>query len=167
MEFFKDERKLKPTTLVAHIIVVINVVKFNISKSSPALSPGFSPVILTYQSFQRQFQREGIMLAKRSKEGLTSKSTKQFYFEHVLEILQSLRDKYFEPTVIVKNRNLHDLVLLATFVRGIPGRCKQLRKFREILSFFNKMIRFSCCNLILRHQKRLVLQKLTFRTTEI
>ena len=134
LEFFKDKRKLKPTTVVVHITVAINVVKFNISKSSPALSPGFSPVIQTYQSFQRQFQREGIMLAKHSKEGLTSKSTKQFYFEHVLETLRSLREKYFESTGIVKNRNLHDLVLLATFVGGIPN-CKELRKFREIYRF--------------------------------
>ena len=130
LEFLKEERMLKPTTLVAHIIVAINVVKFNISQSSPSLSPALSPVVETYHSFQRQFQREGIMLAKRSKEGLTSKSTKQFYFEHVLETLRSLRDKYFESTGLVKNRNLHDFVLLATFVRGIPGRSKELRTMR-------------------------------------
>ena len=130
LEFLKDKRKLKPTTLVAHIIVAINVVKFNISQSSPSLSPAFSPAIQTYQSFQCQFHREGIMLAKRSKEGLTSKSTKQFYFEYVLETLRSLRDKYFESTGLVKNRNLHDFVLLATFVCGIPGQSKELRTMR-------------------------------------
>ena len=130
LEYLRDERKLKPTTLVAHIIVAINVVKFNISQNSPSISPEFSPVVQSYQSFQRQFQREGVMLAKRSKEGLTSKSTKQFYFEHVLTTLRSLRDKYFESTGLVKSRHLHDFVFLATFVRGIPGRSKELRTMR-------------------------------------
>ena len=130
LEHLRDTRKLKPSTLVAHITVAINVVKFNIAVSNSSLNPSFSSVIQAYQSFQRQFQRESSVLAKRSKEGLTSKSTKQFYFAHVLETLRSLRDKYFESAGLIKNRHLHDFVLLATFVRGIPGRSKELRTMR-------------------------------------
>ena len=61
-------------------------------------------MIQAYQSFQYQFQRESSVLAKRSKEGLTSKSTKQFYFVHVLETLRSLRDYYFESAGLIKER---------------------------------------------------------------
>ena len=89
-------------------------------------------MIEAYQSFQHQFQRESSVLAKRSKEGLTSKSTKQFYFAHVLETLRSLRDKYFESAALIKIRHLHDFILLAKFVRGIPGRSKELQTMRLV-----------------------------------
>ena len=130
LEHLRDSRKLKPSTLVAHITAAINIVKFHIAVNNSSLNPSFSSVIQTYQSFQRQFQRESSVLAKRSKEGLASKSIKQFYFAHVLETLRSLRDKYFESDGLIKNRHLHDFVLLATFVRGIPGRTKELRTMR-------------------------------------
>ena len=78
LEHLRDSRKLKPSTLVANITVAINVVKFNIAVSNSSLNLSFSSVIKAYQSFQRQFQRESSVLAKRSKEGLTSKPTKQF-----------------------------------------------------------------------------------------
>ena len=130
LEHLRDSRKLKPSTFVANITVAINVVKFNIAVSNSSLNPSFSSVIQTHQSFQHQFQRENSVLAKRSKEGLASKSTKQFYFAHVLETLRSLKDKYFESDGLIKNRHLHDFVLLATFVRGIPSRTKELRTMR-------------------------------------
>lgn len=70
--------------MVAHIICATSL---TYHKAILPLAQIFSPVVQSYQSFLRQFQREGVMLAKRSKEGLTSKSNKQFYFERVLETL--------------------------------------------------------------------------------
>jgi hypothetical protein len=119
LEHLKDARKLKPSTLVTTITAAINVVKFNLRNSST--DPSSSAPIQSYKSFQRQFQRESTMLAKRSKEGLAGKSTRQFYFAHILETLRSIRDRYFESKGHKKGRHLHDFVLLTTFVRGIPG----------------------------------------------
>ena len=82
--------------MIAHLVIG-NIVKSNLANSACSISPEYSPLIQTYQSFQHQFNREASMLAaKRSKEGLTFKSAKQFYFQRVLETLRCLRDKYFE-----------------------------------------------------------------------
>ena len=132
-------------------------------------------MIQAYQSFQRQFQRESSVLAKRSKEG-------QFYFPHVLETLRSLRDKYFESAALTKNRHLHDFILLATFVRGIPGRSKELRTMRLFFESEKKMafdyttvesenfIVFQEDERVIvlqRHQKQPVQLKLICQMTEI
>ena len=80
-----------------------------------------------YQSFQRQFQTQSSMFAKCWKEGLASKSTKQFYFAHVLGTSRSLGDYYFVSTGLIKDRRrLCNFILLATFIHGIPGHSKEL-----------------------------------------
>ncbi len=172
LEYLKEQRKLKPSTLVAHIIIAINIVKFNLAQSNcTSMSPGFSPAIQALQSFQRQFHREASMLAKRSREGLTKKSSKQFYFAHVLETLRSLRDKYFESTGLAKNRFLHNFVLLATFVRGLPGRSKELRTMR-LFDECEKKVPFDYTtvdsgNFILFHEdERVVVVQFDFKTSK-
>lgn len=54
--------------MVAHLVNAINIVKFNLANSDCSISPEYSPAIQTYQSFQRQFNREASMLVKRLKE---------------------------------------------------------------------------------------------------
>ncbi len=169
LEHLKDVRKLKPSTLVATITAAINVVKFNLSNSDT--NPSSSPQIQSYQSFQRQFQRESTMLAKRSKEGLTSKSTQQFYFAHVLETLRSIRDRYFESNGLNKSRHLHDFVLLATFVRGIPGRSRELRTMRlfdehEKNQLFEYEKTDSGNFIVFQRDERVVILQLDFKTSK-
>ena len=169
LEYLRDERKLKPSTLVANITCSINIVKFNLSNSST--NPSSSPPVQAYQSFQRQFQRESTMLAKRSKEGLTGKSVQQFYFAHVLETLKSIRDKYFESKGLKKNRHLHDFVLLATFVRGIPGRSRELRTMRlfdenEENQLFEYEKTESGNFIIFQKDERVVILQLDFKTSK-
>lgn len=131
LEYLKDTRKLKPSTLVAHIIVSINVVKYNFAIFQPATNASQSREVLAYQAFQRQFQKESLILAKSAKEGLlTSKASRQFYFAHILETLRSIRDKYYETNGLQKSRHLHDFVLLATYLRAIPGRSKEMRTMK-------------------------------------
>ena len=170
LEHLKDERKLKPSTLVATVTSAINVVKFNLSNSS-STNPNSSPQIQSYQSFQRQFQKESTILAKRSKEGLSGKSTEKFYFAHVLETLRGIRDRYFETTGLNKSRHLHDFVLLATFVRGIPGRSKELRTMKLFdENDKNQLFEYEKMDsgnfIVFQKDERVVILQLDFKTSK-
>ncbi|XP_028394270.1 uncharacterized protein LOC114545159 [Dendronephthya gigantea] len=132
VEYLKGTRNLKPSTIVAHLIIGINVLKFNLANFQPNSpdSENASRTISALQSFQRHFQHESSMISKLHKEGFTSKATQQFYFAHVLETLRNIRDKYLETHGLEKSRHLHDFVLLATYLRAIPGRSKELRTMK-------------------------------------
>ena len=128
IEYLRDVRKLKPSTIANFLGVAISVVKYNVVTNDATADPENAPQIRAYRSFQRRFLQDAYQLSKREKEGFSKKSSQQFYFAHVLETLRNLRDKYLECGGGVKKfRHLHDFVLLALYLRAMPGRSKELR----------------------------------------
>ena len=111
--------------------------------------------------------RQARMIAKRGKKGLCMKKASQrFYFNHILDTLRNLRAKIFETTGVAKARNLHDFVMLATYVRA-SGRSKEtragLKKYAHYKSSLSKgrihlmQVRFSTQMLLSLGKTRLCL----------
>ena len=124
--YLRKVRKLMPTTISSILTVLINVVKYNF-RNDPVLSIQ-APQLIAYRRLQRQFAKQGRFLAKTAKEGLTSKSSKKFYFALILETLRNLKAKHFESSrAIEKSRHLHDFVLISLYLRAMPGRSNDIR----------------------------------------
>lgn len=145
LQYLKDVRKLKPSTIVNFLTVAINVVKYTKNMHDPGVDIERLPEIQAYRSFTRQFSKQSYILKTRSKEGFDKKSSQKFYFAHVLETLRNLRDKYFESSGLEKARYLHNFVLLALYIRANPGRSKELRTLKIYLESENREP-FDICN---------------------
>lgn len=129
VSYLSNERDLMPSTIISILTVLINVVKFNLANNPSRLSN--SPELSAYRRLQRQLSKEARLLSKRNKEGLGKKSSQQFYFAHILEVLRKLREKYFEePNGMKKARYLHDFTMLATYLRAMPGRSHEIRSLK-------------------------------------
>lgn len=171
IKYITEVRKLKPSTVVNFLSVAINVVKYNVKTRDPGADPEKAPEIHSYRSYQRHFQRESYLLAKCEKEGLTKKSSQQFYFAHVLETLRNLRDKYFESSGIHKARHLHNFVLLALYMRAMPGRSKEIRSLQLYLES-EKREPFNFCNfksgnfIVFEHGQNIYIVQSEFKTAK-
>lgn len=124
VRFLRENRKLKPSTLSRTISVIISVVKFNFRHV--VINHDHVPHIIFLRRLQSQLDREGRLLSKTHKEGLTGKA-RSFYHAHILEAAKSLRCKYEENSGRVSARHLHDFLIISLFITVMPGRSKELR----------------------------------------
>lgn len=166
--YLRNVRKLMPSTIVATLTVAINVIKFNFC-DDPTYLRNCSQ-ILEYRTVQRQLAKEARILARQSKEGLTKKSTQQFYFAHILEVLRNLRTNYLESSGIKKARYLHDFVLLATYLRAMPGRSKEIRTLKLFLESagnpFQHWEHVNGNSIVFHADKRVVLVQCAYKTAK-
>lgn len=145
LEYLRDVRKLRPSTIVNFLTVAINVVKYTKKIHDPLVDIERAPEIQAYRSFTREFSKQSYILKRRMKEGFDKKSCKKFYFAHILETLRNLRDKYFESRGLEKVRHLHNFVLFALYLRAMPGRSKEIRTLQLYLES-EKRKPFDICN---------------------
>ena len=79
--------------------------------------------------------------------------------------------RYFETTGLNKSRHLHDFVLLATFVRGIPGRSKELRTMKLFdENDKNQLFEYEKMDsgnfIVFQKDERVVILQLDFKTSK-
>ena len=110
----KDERKLKPSISVAHIIVSISIAKFNLRTSS--MSPDSSSQVEPINIFNASFNERVGCLQNAQRRVFPERPNNN------TNILKQQSKKKIGTCKI--------LLLLATFVRGIPARSKELRTMR-------------------------------------